>query len=237
MSKSIQYIDVRGTSDGTEFGDSGTLYVEQPYYVEDWKLGPAKDGDVGMDLPVRIKGMKTGEVMKTGESNQLGPELFPPFSGSINYEEGWIDIPAGSYARIPSGIHTKMPNDSWMMVRPRSSTGFKLHVTTFEGTIDSGYTGHLLALVYNRYTIVKRVFCMLKFILCWLIGLMSKSLSMKIARSINWGTVRVREGDRLVQVVLVPKYPLERIIKVDKLPTTERGASGFGSSGGLAAKS
>ena len=163
-----------------------------------------------------------------------GPELHPPFPGLINFEEGWIDIPAGSYAKVPSGLHLKMPNDSWLMVRPRSSTGFKLHMDTFEGTVDPGYTGHLLALVYNRYTIIKRVACLVKYLVCGLTGIVSKSLAAKLARSIRWGTMRVKDGDRLIQVVLVPKYPLKKVVNVDVLPDTERGVSGFGSSGGLA---
>jgi len=224
MDRNIEYIDVRGKSDGTEFIGPGTILVAQPYDTEDWQLGPAKDGDVGMDLPVRIKGMKDTEH---------GPELHPPFPGLINFEEGWIDIPPGSYARVPSGLHIKMPDDSWMMVRPRSSTGFKLHLDTFEGTVDSGYTGHLLALVYNRYTLVKRAFCLVKFLMCRLVGSVSKTQATKLEKSINWGALRVQDGDRLIQVLLVPKYPLKKVVNVDVLPSTERGASGFGSSGGV----
>ena len=227
MDRNIEYIDLRGKEDGAEFEDTGTILVMQPHDIEDWQLGPAKDGDVGMDLPVRIKGMR---------NLKHGPELYPPFPGLINFDEGWIDIPAGSYARVPSGLHVKMPNDSWLMVRPRSSTGFKLRMDTFEGTIDPGYTGPLLALVYNRYTLVKRALCLIKSVVCALVGTVSPAAAANLARSLAWGTMRVKDGDRLIQVVLVPKYQLKRVVNVDLLPETERGASGFGSSGGLAAQ-
>lgn len=229
MDRNIEYIDIRGSHvSGGWPGSPGNVFVMQPYNIEDWQLGPAKDGDVGMDLPARIKGMKNVEH---------GPELYPPFPGMINFEEGWIDIPVGSYARIPSGLHVKMPDDSWLMVRPRSSTGFKLRMDTFEGTVDSGYTGPLLALVYNRYTLVKRVFCMIKFTICRMLSAVAPPLAVLLARSLRWGTMRVKDGDRLIQVILVPKYPLKRVVNVDKLPETERGTSGFGSSGGLVAQS
>jgi len=43
---------------------------------------------------------------------------------------------------------------------------------------------------------------------------------------------RIHEGDRLAQIIIIPKYNVEGIIVVDDdLPQTERGDSGFGSSG------
>ena len=42
---------------------------------------------------------------------------------------------------------------------------------------------------------------------------------------------RVHEGDRLAQLIVVPRYNVINILEVDELPETERGQSGFGSSG------
>ena len=43
---------------------------------------------------------------------------------------------------------------------------------------------------------------------------------------------RIYEGDRLSQLILMPKYNVENIIRVDgELPTTSRKDSGFGSTG------
>lgn len=225
MDQSIEYIDIRGKNDGACLEGPGTLFVQQPYDVDDWQLGPAKAGDVGMDLPVRITGM---------QGTEHEPELHPPFPGLVNYKEGWIDIPAGSYAKIPSALHVKMPDDSWLMVRPRSSTGFKLHLDTFEGTVDPGYTGILIALVYNRYTFLQRIICWLASIIYQFASWISPEGAAELAPYLRYGAMRIKDGDRLIQIVLVPKYLLKRIVCVDKLPETERGPSGFGSSGGLA---
>lgn len=43
--------------------------------------------------------------------------------------------------------------------------------------------------------------------------------------------IRVHGGDRLAQLIVLPKYNLESIEEVEELPNTERGSSGFGSSG------
>jgi dUTP pyrophosphatase len=48
----------------------------------------------------------------------------------------------------------------------------------------------------------------------------------------NSEPVRIHEGDRIAQLIIIPKYPLTSIVKTGDLPNTERGDSGFGSSGG-----
>jgi len=47
----------------------------------------------------------------------------------------------------------------------------------------------------------------------------------------NHISIRVHEGDRLSQLIIIPKYHPERIVTVEELPQTARGESGFGSSG------
>jgi dUTP pyrophosphatase len=42
---------------------------------------------------------------------------------------------------------------------------------------------------------------------------------------------RVHEGDRLAQLIIIPRYKINSILECDALPETERGDSGFGSSG------
>ena len=49
----------------------------------------------------------------------------------------------------------------------------------------------------------------------------------------NGITVRIAEFDRLAQLLILPKSEDQPIIKVEQLPSTERGNTGFGSSGGI----
>ena len=44
-------------------------------------------------------------------------------------------------------------------------------------------------------------------------------------------SVKIQHGERLSQLVLFPRYDIKKIIKVDRFKETERGDSGFGSSG------
>jgi len=55
-----------------------------------------------------------------------------------------------------------------------------------------------------------------------------------LASNPNDETVRIHEFDRLAQIIIIPKYILpNNPIAVDTLPETERGITGFGSTGGF----
>lgn len=174
------------------------------YVVEEgeWELKHAKPGDVGFDLPVIVNAKNPAHMPRVLEAGASQPQPLRPYyiapQGSAEDPIPYIDIPPGGSVEISTGLRIKIPDDAWVSVRPRSSTGWKKRLNVFEGTIDSGYTGPLFALVFNPQHI----------------------------------PVRVHEGDRLAQLVVVPKYPLLAIVRASELPTTNRGSSGFGSSGG-----
>lgn len=131
----------------------------------------------------------------------------------INWKERWFDIPGHGMAEVPCGLSVKVPDDAWANIKPRSSTPWKRRLHVSEGVIDSGYTGPLYILVGNP----------------------------------NNEPARIREMDRLAQLIIMPKYRTYQadasgafcghggieIEKSDSLPSTERGDTGFGSSGGV----
>lgn len=185
----VESTDLRG-SETTDFEPSGVLYVMQPSdKIPFHKFEPAKIGDVGHDIPTRIKHMQ--DAVETTVRVQPYREYY------INWEAGWVDIPPHGYAELPSNIYTKVPWDSWGLIKNRSSTGWKKHLFVFEGTIDSSYVGHLCCLVHNPHQ----------------------------------EPIRIVDGERLSQLILVPRYPLKRVAYVNRLPKTGRGESGFGSTG------
>ena len=167
-----------------------TLLLQRDGCCDDFCLAPAKPGDVGLDLPVRVRGMQ-GYALPIKLSKE------DKYKRWINFEEGWVDIPPQAFVSLPAGLRVKIPDDAWGMIKPRSSTGWKRHLLVFEGTIDSGYIGPLACLVFNPMP----------------------------------NSIRVHDGEKLAQLVIVPKYPLAGIRVVEELPSTVRGVTGFGSSG------
>ena len=187
--REIPWEDCRDDCSDVDYANTKNLYYRLTHEgLPVWKLGPSKPGDVGMDLPVRIKDM---------EVDGVGPTTLPDCEYFINYLDGWVDIPAHGYAEIPAGLHVKIPDDAWGVIKPRSSTGWKKRLDVFEGVIDSNYVGQLKCLVFNPGN----------------------------------SPVRVHDGDRLAQLIIIKKYNLSEIVLIRDLPDTVRGESGFGSSG------
>lgn len=182
----VVYDNQRGRK--IKYEGTGILYVRQPHkHIPFTDFMPAKPGDVGRDLPVRIKGMQNIEP---------SVRISPYRDYYLNFDEGWVDIPADGYAELPSGIYVKVPDDAWGLIKTRSSTGWRRKLYVFEGTIDL-YIGMLCCLVYNPHQ----------------------------------EPVRITDGEKLAQFVLIPKYKLERQVYCDELPETARGDTGFGSTG------
>jgi deoxyuridine 5'-triphosphate nucleotidohydrolase len=158
-----------------------------------------------VDHKFELKFAKAGDIgldLPVVMSEKL--KILPHQDYYINLKEKWFDIPPIGVAEIPCGMSVKVPDDAWGNIKPRSSTGWKKRLVVFEGCIDSGYTGPLFVLVENP----------------------------------NSYTVRVHEFDKLAQLIIIPKYFAPgmsgrdqiKIVQADKLPETERGATGFGSS-------
>lgn len=110
-----------------------------------WKLKPAKSGDIGLDLPIRIMGSK---IRQNNCEHYIYLDEDPPY----------IEIPPRTYAELEVGIRVKLPDDSWALVTGRSSTAWKRQLFVIQGVIDSGYVGYLRNLVYNPNEVYRRVY-------------------------------------------------------------------------------
>lgn len=61
-------------------------------------------------------------------------------------------IPAGEWARVPTGIAIELPTGTEAQIRPRSGLAAKYGVTMLNspGTIDAGYRGEVCVLMINH---------------------------------------------------------------------------------------
>jgi dUTP pyrophosphatase len=53
------------------------------------------------------------------------------------------------FAQIPTNISIALPSRHWGLLLGRSSTFFKRQLMVHQGTIDSGYRGEIMGLVFN----------------------------------------------------------------------------------------
>ena len=104
-------------------------------------------------------------------------------------------VPAKGSAVFDTGVHVQIPVGMVGFLKSKSGLNVKYGITS-EGVIDSGFTGSIVAKLYNNsdepYT--------------------------------------VRMGDKITQLVLLPIYTPELEL-VETFEETERGSSGFGSTG------
>jgi dUTP pyrophosphatase len=121
-----------------------------------------------------------------------------------------------STVMVKTGIAVEIPEGFELQVRPRSGTSFKtpLRVSNSPGTVDSGYRGPCNVLLTNT-------------------AQFNASVSIKSPFDDAWydnNTQFIKKGDRIAQGVICPVIRAEFEL-VDELSDSERGVSGFGSSG------
>lgn len=109
-----------------------------------------------------------------------------------------VVIPAGSRVMVPTGVSIALPNGYVGLVHPRSGLAAKHGITVLNtpGTIDAGYRGEILVILYN-----------------------SSDTDFEVSR-----------GDRIAQL-LIQAVEKAKFVAVEKLPDSDRGETGFGSSG------
>lgn len=147
---------------------------------------------------------------------------------------------------IHTGLHFALPNDYEMEIRPRSSnTKTDEYMPNSPGTLDWGYRGELLVIFKNRSNVhLNR---------CVEDALMAIK---QLADQVNEASVKNRvksicdycmeelsqvmidfpykEGNRICQILVRRREQIEwhEVRNLEELGSTERGAGGFGSTGG-----
>ena len=109
-----------------------------------------------------------------------------------------VTIAAGERSLVPTGVSIALPAGFVGLVHPRSGLAAKHGITVLNtpGTIDAGYRGEIMVILYN-----------------------SSNTDFEVA-----------VGDRIAQL-LIQTVETAKFVAVEKLPETERGETGFGSSG------
>lgn len=103
-------------------------------------------------------------------------------------------VSPGEFVKFDTGVHVQIPEGYVGLITSKS--GLMAKGITSRGTIDSGYTGSIKAILFNH----------------------------------GEEGYLVRKGDKVTQLVVLPCV-VEDIELVSSLEETDRGESGFGSSG------
>lgn len=135
--------------------------------------------------PTAMKVVVDADIPTRAHSTDAGLDLYAK-------ADGWI-FPK-SHKAFDTGLHAAVPEGYVGFLTSKS--GLMLKGITSRGTIDSGYTGSIKAVLFNH----------------------------------SWRPVRIRKGQKITQLVLVP-IVTPGLEFVEKLDTTDRADGGFGSTG------
>lgn len=147
---------------------------------------------------------------------------------------------------IHTGLHFALPEDYEMEIRPRSSnTKTDLYMPNGPGTLDWGYRGELLIIFKNRFTAYLSCYAGHSIITTKLLADEVDNITVKsklndicdeaakqVERAI--GEFPYKKGDRVCQILVRRREQIEwdEVEILEDLGSTERGAGGFGSTGG-----
>lgn len=114
----------------------------------------------------------------------------------------YVTIAPGETMTVGTGIAMAIPEGFVGLVFPRSGLGSRgLTLSNAVGVIDSGYRGEIRVPLHNNRPVYDRL-----------------------------PDLRVRRGDRVCQIAIVP-VATAQLVEVEDLDETERGTNGLGSTG------
>ncbi|TYJ56483.1 hypothetical protein B9479_002730 [Cryptococcus floricola] len=125
-------------------------------------------------------------------------------------------IPAQGRALVDLRLSIAVPAEHYGRIAPRSGLASKHGIQTGAGVIDSDYRGPVMVLLFNHSDVEFE-------------GMAWQFLTVAQLKRV---VLLVKHGDRIAQLIL-ERISLPALRQVDTLPTTVRGAGGFGSTGGF----
>jgi dUTP pyrophosphatase len=158
-------------------------------------------------------------------------------AGADLYATEEVHLLPGSQALVSTGISVAVPPGYEMQIRPKSGRSTKegLTVLNTPGTVDPDYRGEVKVVLFNSRPVLSAALIMK---MLRVDELLFKDLGKDLTNNTRWAveaeiianTIRIKRGEKIAQAVFA-KFERPTIRVVDQLPTTERGAGGFGSTG------
>lgn len=165
-------------------------------------------------MELKIKKLNDSAIIPTKNHDAAGMDLYA-------LEDVFIE--PGCKAIVPTGIAVALPKGTFAQVVGRSGISAKTGLNVITGTIDNDYRGPIGVIVHNTNENEN-------YRVNWAFGTDNSNVSIDVMDMKPHGTYLVRKGDRIAQMV-VHVQPEVEVLEVDDLNETNRGESGFGSSG------
>lgn len=137
-----------------------------------------------------------------------------------------VIVEPGQTVIVPTGIAIQLPKDYEAQIRPRSGVTLKTKLRVQLGTIDQGYTGEIGVIVDNTSPeMFQSDWGCVSFY-----KMIDEGNFSHPSICVERGTYLICKGDRIAQLV-IQKLPKVKAVEIKELNESDRGESGFGSSG------
>ncbi|YAR64353.1 dUTP diphosphatase [Bacillus cytotoxicus] len=160
-----------------------------------------------MNLRVKIKRLKDVDLPRYARFGDAGFDL-------MALED--VIIKPGETKVIPIGLAFEIPPGYELQVRPRSGISRRTKLRVILGTVDSGFRGEVGVIIENTSPKGNEDY-----------GCNDIHGEPEFYESTAY---QILKGDRIAQGVIAP-VQTALFVEVDKLPDSERGINGFGSTG------
>lgn len=172
--------------------------------------------------------MKTLRIKLLSENAMIPTRHNPTDSGLDLYAAEDVIVEPGETAIVKTDIAIELDSGYEAQIRPRSGVTAKTKLRVQLGTVDADYRGNVGIIVDNIAPInvkyIDEYFSVANE------SLETRNHSWEYVATYPKGTYKIRKGDKLAQIVVVP-VELPSVEVVDELNDTARGNNGFGSSG------
>lgn len=164
----------------------------------------------------------------TLEIKRLSPNATLPTRAHFNdsgldiYAAEDIIVEPGETVVVKTGLSIKLPPGHDAYIKPRSGVSTKTKLRVVSPPIDVGYRGEIGVIVDNIAQDVLEIGSRYLYTI--------DGSEIRQDETVADGTYIIRKGDRIAQLVVTP-VALPQVIEVDELDETERGDSGYGTSG------
>ena len=162
-------------------------------------------------MQLKVQKLHPGAILPKYQT--LGAACFD-LHALAGFSQPAVKLAPGDTLTLRTGLAFEIPQGHVMLVFSRSGHGFKndVRLSNCVGVIDSDYRGELLVKLCNDQP---------KY---------SPTPFGSHSAEDAFTAMVIRPSDRIAQAMIVP-IPRVELIEVDELSTTERGASGIGSTG------
>ena len=157
-----EFMEIRGYNLGQVCRKSGIADSTLRHMINGYHVNPAKVSRIadalGVDVRELFQPNRAGKVLvKLSEGGKMPTRAHEADAGLDLYSPVEAVIYPGESVVIDTKVHMAIPVGYVGFIKSKSGLGVKHNITSFDGVIDSGYTGSIAVKLFNHGNVIFKV--------------------------------------------------------------------------------